>query len=337
MTFEKIIDDLKQRKFAPVYFLMGEEPYYIDKISDYIGQHALKEEEKAFNQTVLYGKDVDAAAIINHAKRFPMMAEYHVVIVREAQNVKDIENLIYYITSPSGSTILVINYKYKSLDKRKKFTKEINSHALVFESKRLYDHQVPDWIMNYLKGKGCTIQPTAALLLTEFLGNDLQKIEMELEKLRVTLPPDTKNISTQHIEENIGISKDYNTIELQKALVSHNALKAYRIVEYFGNNQRNNPINLTIASLYFFFNKVFLVSVSKDTSKQNIASNLKINPFFVSDYQQAARIYPPAKTVQILHWLREYDMKSKGVGNVSSTPHDLLKELIARILTLEPN
>ncbi len=332
MTFDKIYNDLKQHKFSPIYFLMGEEPYYIDKISDYISNNVLKEEEKAFNQSILYGKDVDAAAITNTAKRFPMMAEYHVVIVREAQNVKDIENLIYYVNAPLKSTILVINYKYKSLDKRKKFTKDIGKHAILFESKKLYEHQIPDWIMNHLKEKNCAIQPPAALLLTEFLGNDLLKIEMELEKLRITLPPDTKQISIEHIEENIGISKDYNTIELQKALVQRDALKAFRIVDYFGHNQKSNPINLTLASLYFFFNKVFLYAVLKDKSKQNVAEKLRINPYFVSDYQQAARIYPPTRSVQIIHWLREFDLKSKGVGNLSATPHDLLKELVIKIL-----
>lgn len=332
MTIEKIFNDLQQRKFAPIYFLMGEEPYYIDKICNYITENVLREEEKAFNLSVLYGKDVDAAAITNTAKRFPMMAEYHVVIIREAQNVNDIENLIYYVSAPSKSTILVINYKYKSLDKRKKFAKEIGKHAVLFESKKLYDDQVPDWIMNQMKAKGLVIQPPAAVLLTEFLGNDLLKIEKELEKLMITLPPGEKQISHQHIEENIGISKDYNTIELQKALVQRDALKAFRIVDYFGHNQKNNPISLILASLYYFFNKVFLYSVLKDKSKQNVTEKLRINAYFIPDYQQAAKVYPPVRSVKIIHWLREYDMKSKGVRNLSATPHDLLKELVIRIL-----
>lgn len=332
MTFEKIFSDLQQRKFSPIYFLMGEEPYYIDKISDYICKYVLTEEEKSFNQTILYGKDADAAMITNTAKRFPMMAEHHVVVVREAQNVKDIENLIYYISQPLQSTILVINYKYKSLDKRKKFAKEIAKHAILFESKKLYEHQIPDWIINHLKEKDCEIQPPAALLLTEFLGNDLSKIEMELEKLLITLPPGTKQVSNQHIEENIGISKDYNTIELQKALVQKDALKAFRIVDYFGHNQKNNPINLIIASLYYFFNKVLLYAELKDKSRQNVVEKLRINAYFISDYQHAAKVYPTAKSVQIIHWLREYDLKSKGVGNLSATPRDLMKELVVKIL-----
>ena len=332
MEFEKIMSDLSEGKYAPVYFLMGEESYYIDKISDYLAHHVLKEEEKAFNQTILYGKDADAAAIINTAKRFPMMSEYQVVIVREAQQVRNIDDLIYYVPNPLKSTILVICYKYKKYDKRKKLYKELEKNGVVFESKKLYESQVPDWISQVLKGKGITIQPPAALLLTEFLGNDLQKIEKELDKLILTLPSGEKNINTNHIEENIGISKDYNPYELQKALVEKNALKAYRIIDYMGHNQKSNPFSVTIASLYFFFNKVFLLATLKDKSKENVRDKLNIQPFFLSEYNKATRVFPPAKTFQIIQWLREYDLQSKGVGNISATPHDLLKELVYKIL-----
>lgn len=332
MEFNKIMDDIRQRKFSPVYFLMGEEGYYIDKISDYLAQHVLKEEEKAFNLTVLYGKDIDAAAIINTAKRYPMMSEYQVVIVREAQQVRNIDDLIYYVPNPLKSTILVISYKYKSLDKRKKLYKELEKNSVVFESKRIYESQVPDWISNILKDKGISIQPPAALLLTEYLGNDLQKIEKELDKLMLTLPSGEKSIGTAHIEENIGISKDYNPYELQKALVEKNALKAFRIVDYMGHNQKSNPFSVTIASLYFFFNKVFLLATMKDKSKENIRVKLNIQPYFLTEYNKAAKVFPPAKTFLIIQWLREYDLRSKGVGNISATPHDLLKELVYKIL-----
>ena len=244
MTFEQIISDLKNRKYVPVYFLMGEEPYYIDRISDYIETTVLKEEEKAFNQTILYGKDTDAAGVINAAKRFPMMTEYHVVIVKEAQFLSNIDDLGYYIGSPLKSTLLVLNYKYKKLDKRKKLFKELEKSGIVFESKKLYDDKVPDWISRHLSEKGYTIDPTAAVLLTEFLGNDLSKIEMELQKLIITLPEGNTRINTRHIEENIGISREYNSVELQKALVDRNALKAFRIVDYFGANQKTNPITI---------------------------------------------------------------------------------------------
>lgn len=332
MTFEKIITDLKERRYFPIYFLMGEESYYIDLISDYIANNVLKEEEKAFNQTILYGKDVDAAAVSNAAKRFPMMSEYQVIIVKEAQHIRNIEDLVYYVSKPLKSTLLVLNYKYKKLDKRKKLYKEVEKQGIIFESKKLYEDKIPGWISQNIRTKGYQIQPDASLLLTEFLGNDLSKIEKELEKLIITLPEGNKTVDTKHIEENIGISKDYNSLELQKALVEKDSLKAFRIVNYFGANQKSNPITVTITSMYFFFNKVFLYALLLDKSKQNVASKLKIHPFFVGEYQKAARVFPPQKTFKIIHWLREYDLRSKGVGNVSATPHDLLKELVYKVL-----
>ncbi len=332
MTFEQIIKDLKNRKFVPIYLLMGDEPYYIDRICEYISENVLKEEEKAFNLTIMYGKDYDAVAVINAAKRFPMVSEYQVVVIREAQNLGNFDDLIYYVSNPLKSTILVLGYKYKSLDKRKKIYKEFEKTGVVFESKKLYEDKIPGWINQNLKDKGYSIQPQASLLLTQYLGSDLEKIEMELEKLIITLPDNEKQITIKSIEENIGISKDYNTIELQKALVERDALKAFRIAEYFGHNQKSNPITVTITSLYFFFNKVFLYAVMKDKSRQNISEKLKIHPYFVSEYQKAAQAFNPTKTANIIHLLREYDLKSKGVGNLSGTPHDLLKELIYKIL-----
>jgi len=283
---------------------------------------------------ILYGKDTDAASVINAAKRYPMMSEYQLVVVREAQNLKNIDDLVYYVSNPLKSTLLVIDYKYKKLDKRKKLYKELERNAVIFESDKLYESKIPDWIAQTLQVKGFRIQPPAALLLTEYLGNDLQKIEMELEKLLLALSDQEKTITILHIEENVGISKDYNNYELQKALIERDALKAFRITEYFGENQKNNPIALTITSLFFFFNKVFLISLLKDKSKQNIAEKLKINSYFIPEYQKAARIYPPSKTVQVIQWLRYYDMRSKGVENVSATPHDLLRELIYKIMSI---
>jgi DNA polymerase-3 subunit delta len=332
MSFESIISDIKQRKYSPIYLLSGEEPYYIDLISECIEKNVLKDSERDFNFTLLYGKDVDAATVSNAAKRFPMMAEYQVVIVREAQNIKNIDDLIYYASNPLKSTILVLNYKYKKPDKRKKVFKEIEKNGIVFDSKKLYEDKIPGWITNYLKEKDYGIQPAAASLLIEFLGNDLQKIVMELDKLIITLPSGQKIIKPSHIEENIGISKEFNNIELQKALVEKDTLKVFRIIDYFDHNQKNSPFTLTITSLYFFFNKVLLLSLLTDKSKQNITEKLQINPYFISDYQKAARVYPPAKTVPIIGWLREYDLKSKGVNNLSATPGDLLKELVYKIL-----
>ena len=332
MDFTKLMAEVQKRNFHPIYFLMGEEGYYIDKVSDYFTQHLLEEEEKAFNLTILYGKDIDAAAIINAAKRYPMMSEYHVVIIREAQQVKNIDDLVYYAGNPLKSTILVVCYKYKKLDKRKKLYKELEKNGIVFESDRIYESQVPDWIARVLKERGLAIQPPAALLLTEYLGTDLQKIEKELDKLALTLPAGETTITSAHIEENIGISKDYNPYELQKALVDKDALKAFRIADYMGNNQKTNPFSVTIASLYFFFNKVFLLATLDNKSKENVREKLNIQPYFLPEYTKATKIFPPAKTYQIIEWLREYDLRSKGVENVSATPHDLLKELVYKIL-----
>ena len=332
MTFESILADLQQKKYLPIYFLMGDEPYFIDQITNYIAQNVLKEEEKAFNQTVLYGKDIDIGNLINTAKRYPMMAPYQVVVVKEAQNIRNIDDLVYYAQNPLKSTILVVNYKYKTLDKRKKLVKEIEKKGVLFESKKLYNDKLPDWITKYLKTRGFQIQPTAALLLSEFLGSELSKIVMELDKLMLILPKEEKLITSVHIEDNIGISKDYNNIELQNALVKKDHLKAYRIVEHFNQNQKDNPFVVTIGTLYSFFNKIIVYYFLQDKSKQSVATALKIHPFFVADYQNAARVFPPKKAVEIISLLREYDLKSKGVRNVSASPGDLLKELVYKIL-----
>jgi len=332
MTFEDIIKDLKNKIYKPIYFLEGEESYYIDVITSYIAENVLDEAEKSFNQTVLYGRDTDIASVINTAKRFPMMANHQVVIVKEAQTLKDIENLIYYAEAPLNSTLLVINYKYKKLDKRKKLYKAIERNGLIFTSDKLYEDKIPAWINSYLSGRGISIDLKAGMLLTEFLGNELSKIVNELEKLILTLPGDSKTISAEQIERNIGISKDYNNFELHKALSRKNVVKANRIIYYFDKNQKNNPVSMTISSLYFFFSKVLMYHFIKDKSRQNAASVLRVNPFFLSDYELAAGHYSPAKVVQIISLLREYDLKSKGIGNISTTPGNLLKELIYKIL-----
>lgn len=332
MVYEKIITDLQNKKYSPVYFLAGEEVYFIDKITTYIAENVLTEAEKSFNQLVLYGKDSDAAAIINTAKRFPMMASHQVVIVKEAQNIKNIDDLIYYVEKPLDSTILVVNYKYKSLDKRKKLYAAIQKNGVYFESSKLYDDKVPGWITAYLSEKNVTIDPGSCMLLVEFLGNDLGKIANELDKLIITLPQGDKRINSNHIEKNVGISKDYNNFELNKALGQKNVLKANRIVNYFAKNQKDNPMVLTIGILYSFFNKTMIYHFLKDKSRKNAASQLKINPFFMADYEIAARNYNAAKVYQIIGLLREYDLKSKGFGNVSTDNGDLLKELIYKIL-----
>ena len=332
LTYEEIISDLKKRIFKPVYFLAGEEPYYIDLITNYIEEKVLSDAEKAFNQIIIYGEETSIPAIIEISRRFPMMASHQVVIIKEAQSLKMIEDLIIYLEKPLLSTILVLNYKYKVIDKRTKLYKALESHAVYFESVRLRDYQVPAWIERYLMTKGIKTDPSASALLTDFLGTDLHKIVNELEKLIITLPASNPVITTSLIEKNIGISKDYNNFELQKAVGEKNVLKANMIVNYFANNPKDNPITFTISSLFGFFSKLLTYHYLTDKSKNNVAAALKINPFFVKDFETSALKYNVAKTVQIISLLRTYDMKSKGYGDLSSEPGDLLKELVFKIL-----
>jgi DNA polymerase III subunit delta len=332
VTFEEIMSDLKNRIYKPLYFLAGEEPYYIDLITNYIEDKVLPETDKAFNQMVLYGEETTVLVIIETSRRFPMMSNHQVIIVKEAQSLKKIDDLAYYLEKPLLSTILVINYKYKVLDKRTKLFKLIDSNAVYFESPRLRDYQVPSWIERYLMLKGIRTEPNATAMLTEYLGTDLHKIVNELDKLLITIPAGRPVITTELIERNIGISKDYNNFELQKAVGEKNILKANMIVRYFADNPRDNPVSLTIASLFSYYTKILTYHYLTDKSKNNVASVLKINPFFVKDYETTALKYSAKKTVEIIGLLRTYDMKSKGFGDLSSTPGDLLKELVYRIL-----
>jgi DNA polymerase III subunit delta len=332
MDYEKIITDLKQKKYAPIYILMGEETYYIDVITDYIANNVLTDSEKVFNQITLYGKDIDAIAIIDSARRFPMMASHQVIIVKEAQNIRNIEELVHYTEKPLKSTILVINYKYKTLDKRKKLYTSASKNGIVFNSEKLYEDKIPAWISKFLAQKGFSINPEAAALLTEYLGNDLGKIVNELEKLLLSLSDKSIRITPDIIEKNIGISKEYNNFELNKALVARDVLKANRIAAYFEKNPKDNPLIVTISSLFSFFQKVFTYHFLPDKSKTSVAGALKINPYFVSEYELAAKRFSPAKLVEIFSALRDSDVKSKGVGNSSISDADLLKELIFKIL-----
>jgi DNA polymerase-3 subunit delta len=332
MTCEEILKELKSRKYRPVYFLMGEEPYFIDLITDYIQENVLTTEEKAFNQVILYGKDTDVPGIINAARRFPMMSNHQVVIVKEAQELAQIDDLIHYVDHPLPSTVLVINYKYRKLDRRTKLYKSLEQKGLVLDSKKIYEDRVPSWISTYLSERGKKIEPKAAMILTEFLGSDLGRIASELEKLILILDESETTVNAVHIEENIGISKDFNNFELNDAISRRNVLKANRIIRYFGNSPKANPIILTITSMYLFFSKLLYYHFLKDRSRGNVASALKINPYFVQDYERAAKNYNPANIVRIISLLREFDLKSKGFGNVSTGDADLLKELVYKIM-----
>ena len=327
-----LIERIGSREFVPVYFLMGEESYYIDRISEYIGSTVLTEEERGFNQVVLYGKDVSLDDIIGQAKRFPMMAEYQVVIVREAQHLsRTIEDLASYVENPQPSTILVFCYNYKTLDKRKKLMKTLSkAGCVVFESKKLYENQVADWIRRVLAGSGYTISHKAAALLVEYLGTDLSKISNELDKLKIVLPKGSE-IDPQTIEDHIGISKDYNNFELKKALAQGDMARASRIIKYFADNPKENPFVLTIALLHTFFSQLLQYHGLDDHSPRNVAQALHVNPYFVGEYQSAARHYPMKRVSSIIGVLREMDMKSKGVGSTALTHQDLLRELLYRI------
>jgi len=324
-----IINSISAGDIKPVYFLMGEEPYYIDGIANYIEKTILTEEERGFNQMTLYGRDVTIEDIVSNAKRYPMMAEKQVVIVKEAQDLsRTIENLLSYVENPQPTTVLVLCYKYKTLDKRKKLGKALAKHGVLFESKKLYENQVPDWIRRVLASKGYTITPKASQMLVEFLGNDLSKVNNELEKLQLILKPG-EQITPQIVEQNIGISKDFNNFELQNAIGAKDIKKAFRITQYFGQNQKNHPLVMTVALLYSFFTKILKYHAL--ANKGDAARALGVSPYFIKDYELAARNYPMKKVSAIISSIREIDMKSKGVGAANISSEDLLKELIVKI------
>lgn len=327
----KIVNDIKGGNIKPIYFLMGEEPYYIDKLSDYIEQNILSEEEKGFNQTVLYGRDVTIEDVVSTAKRYPMMADRQVVIVKEAQELsRTIDKIESYVDNPLPSTVLVFCYKYKTLDKRKKVTKLLGQKGVVFESKKLYENEVGDWIKRVLSGKKYAIEPKASAMLVEFLGTDLSKINNELEKLQIILPVGS-TITPKHIEENIGFSKDYNNFELLNALGSRNQLKAFQIVQYFSDNPKANPLIVTTSTIFGFYIKILKYHGLKDRNPKNVATALGVSPYFLKDYDVALKNYPMKKVSQIVTALRDIDVKSKGVGANALPQSDLLREMLYKI------
>lgn len=344
-TFENIIQDLKNKVYSPVYLLQGEEPYYIDVISDYIEQHVLDDMEKEFNQTILYGKDVDLLTLISQAKRYPMMSNYQVVIVKEAQNLKnlvtkekkaakgdreEINPMEVYLQNPVPSTLLVLCFKYDKVDGRSKISKMFDKAGVVFESKKLYENRLPAWVKQYCTAKKYKINERATQLIAEYIGSDLSRISNELDKLMINVPS-TIEITPEHIEQNIGISKDFNVFELNDALSTRNALKANRIVNYFAANPKANPFVVTLGSLFAHFNKLITYHCLPDKSKA--ASAMGINPYFIKDIERAASAYQIPKLVNIISILREYDLKSKGMGSSGNiTEGELLKEMVFKIM-----
>lgn len=333
VTYEEIVRNLKNEVYSPIYFLMGEEDYYIDRISDYLVNHALTETEKEFNLTVLYGADTDIATVINAAKRYPMMSKYQVVVVKEAQHLRNIEELTYYLQKPLASTILVFCYKHGALDRRKKITAEIEKAGVLFESKKLKEAQLPGFISSYLKRKQVEIEPKASEMMAEFVGADLNRMAGELEKLIITLPAGQKRITPELIEQNIGISKDYNNFELRNALIAKDVLKANQIVKYFEENPKNNPLQVTLAVLFNFFANLMLAYYAPEKTDQGIAAQLGLrSPWQSKDYMIAMQKYSGVKVMQIIGAIRECDAKSKGIGNPSTPDGELLRSLVYMIL-----
>lgn len=332
-TYEEIVRDVKNGMYVPIYFLMGEEDYYIDRISEYIADRVLTEAEKEFNLTILYGADTDIATIINSAKRYPMMSKYQIVMVKEAQNLKNLDELTYYLQKPLMSTILVFCYKHGVLDRRKKLAAEIEKAGILFESKKLKDAQLSGFISSYLKRKRVDIEPKASEMMAEFVGADLNRMAGELEKLVITLPNGCSRITPEQIERNIGISKDYNNFELRNALITKDVLKANLIVKYFNNNMKNNPLQVTLAVLFGFFSNLMLTYYAPGKSEQEIASFLGLrSPWQAKDYLAAMKKYSGVKVMQIIGEIRLCDAKSKGVKNSSVSDGDLLRELIYFIM-----
>jgi len=330
-TYDQILNEIHQKQLASIYFLTGDEPYFIDMISDTIENEALDEADRAFNQIVVYGRDVDVETIANHARSFPMMGERMVVIVKEAQDVKNLEEFEKYLETIPDTTVLVFVYKYKKFDKRKTLAKKIDKMGVWFESKKLYDSNIPGWIQNYLKGEGYSITPKATQMLADFLGTDLHKIANELKKLTIALPKN-KSIDDADVERNIGISKDYNVFELQNAIGCRDVLKANRIVNYFGDNGKDNPLLVTAITLYGYFTKLIKLHCTQDKSQGNLASVLGVSPFFVRDYLAASKNYPPATCIRCISILREYDMKSKGYESGDTSEKDLYREMIFKLM-----
>ena len=332
MDFDVIIQNLKKKIIHPIYLLQGEEPYYIDEISDYIEKNVLTDAEKGFNQTVFYGKDSNALTIAESCLRFPMMAQRQVIIVKEAQSLAKIEIFASYAEKPLVSTVLVLNHKYKNLDSRTKLAKAIKKNGVVFTSEKLKDYKLPGWIENYLSKREYSITPQAAQLLSSYLGADLGKVANELNKLIVAVK-DTNRITAEHIEKNIGLSKEFNLFELQNALGEKNIFKANQIIQYFGANPTANPVQRTIPTLFGFFSNMFAWHFLKDKSESAVAAELGIHPFAAKNVVAAAKRYTPTKLYEIIGILREYDMKTKGfeVSGMVSTA-DLQKEMIYKIL-----
>lgn len=334
---KKILTELKAGKYKPVYFLQGEESYFIDLISDYIEAHALTEAEKGFNQVVVYGKDAPMATILTHARRFPMMAQFQVVIVKEAQDIPDLNKeigaklLLEYLKQPVPSTILVFCHKHKTLDKRRELGKNIDKLAVSITAKKLYDNQLPDFLADYARERKIAMDDQAIRALCEFVGNDLNRLTNELDKLTISLKPG-EPVTVDHVMQQVGVSKEYNIFELQKAILQKNSLNVAKIVNYFESNPKKNPMIPTVAYLYAFFSKVLLASQAPDKSEKGLASALKVSPYVIRDYSLALQQFSPDRILRNISLLKEADLKLKGVNTGSASEGQILRELIYRLI-----
>lgn len=331
MSVDSIIADFKKKKFKPIYWLEGEEPFYIEEVMNYAEHHLLNESEKSFNLSIFYGKDANWADVINACKRYPMFAEFQVVLLKEAQQMKDIDFLESYIEHPSTTTVLVVSYKDKKVDARTKFAKSLKSKGELLSTKKIYENHLPEFITSITKQNGLTITQKAILLISENIGNDLTRIKNEIEKIAINLK-DSKNITDDVIEKFVGVSKEYNVFELQDAIAKKNLAKAIRIIQYFEKNPKAAPIQLVIPSLYSFFSKVLLMYGTNMNDEKSIASAIGINPYFVKDYIAAAKNYKYEEVEKILLLLHQYNLKSIGIDSNNINDTELLKELVVKAI-----
>ncbi len=332
-TYESIMDELKNRVYRPVYYLMGEEGFYTDRITDYIARNVLNEVEQEFNLSVYYGLDTNIETVISAARRYPMMSEYQVVIVKEAQMMKNIDALINYLRMPLASTILVFAHKNGSLDRRKKIVAELERMAVVLDSKRLRDERLPSFITSYMREKSLVADNKAVLMIAESIGADLSRIASEIDKLSIALSDGEKRVTPELIEEHIGISKEFNNFELQNALVNKDVYKANRIINNFAQNPKKNPIQMTLALLFNFFSNVMMAYYSPEKTERGIAAFLGLKSAWgVDDYMKAMRNYRAMHVMEILHLIRLADAQSKGAEGAALSDYEIMRELIYKIL-----
>ncbi|MBK7560743.1 MAG: DNA polymerase III subunit delta [Chitinophagaceae bacterium] len=331
MSVEKIIADWKKKNFQPLYWLEGEEEYFIDKVMDYAEHHILTESEASFNLSIFYGKDANWADVVNACRRYPMFAERQVVLLKEAQQMRDMDKLESYVENPLASTVLVVSYKEKKLDARKKFTKLVKEKGVLISTKKMYDKELPGWTQELLQSKGLSATQKALALLVDHIGNDLKRIENEIDKLSVNLGKRT-SITEDDIEQFIGVSKEFNVFELQSALAAKDLARSIRIIQYFEANPKAGPIQLVLPSLYSFFSKVFMVFGAGTSDEKTMAASIGVNPYFMKDYLQAAKLYTYPGVEKVLLLLHTYNLKSVGVGSPNTDDASLMKELVVKMI-----